>query len=108
MKLLLRYPTVAMILVAVGIWVVLSAIVLVSFWPWYPRTSTQWVVFLMVGVPFAVGMEYLGERLFSPQLGSRISARKFSWLRILYSLGAMLLLLAVLWAGASLFAALAR
>jgi hypothetical protein len=107
MKLLVRYPTVAVILVAVSVWVVLSAIVLVSFWPWYPRTPTQWVVFVMVGVPFAVGMQYLGERLFSPQVGSKISTRKFSWLRILYSLVAMLLLLAALWAGASLFAALA-
>ena len=103
MKAASRHPTLLLIGMAVAGWIFIGALVLISFWPWYPRTPTQWLAFLLLGVPIVVGFEYLTERLLSPTGGSTLSTRKFSWLRVLYALVVMLLLLGLLYGGLTLF-----
>ena len=88
-------PTLPIVAIGLGLWLLLSVLILVTLWPWFPRTPMQWLLTLLLGVPIWVGMELLGETLFSPKLARRISARKFSWLRVFYGVFAMVLFVAI-------------
>jgi len=108
MKFVMRYASLTIVAIGVGVWLLLTVFVLVSLLPWFPRTPTQWVVVVLLGVPFLAGAEYLGDRLLSPALSSKLSSQRFSWLRLLYLLAAMLVFLAIVLACASVLGVLLR
>ncbi|HVX90755.1 MAG TPA: hypothetical protein VHC20_03955 [Candidatus Paceibacterota bacterium] len=84
-----------MIVVCVLLWLFICGALLLMLWPWRPAGPAQWLLFLLIG-PLVYGtVEYVGERMLSAKIASRISPRRFSWLRIAYALFAFLLFLAV-------------
>jgi hypothetical protein len=87
---------VATIAGVVFVWLLTCGLLLLGLWPWYPTTFVQWLLFVVLA-PLAWGaVEYLGGRMFPPELGARISSRRFSWLRIAYALCATLVFLGAL------------
>lgn len=74
-------------------------VVLLEIWP-PPKTTRGWALLLMVGPPAYFFLDWVGGRLFSPEIGARISPARFSWARIAYATVVALILLApVVWWG---------
>jgi hypothetical protein len=55
-----------------------------------PETRAQWIIAVIAGPPLYLAAEAFGGWLFSKEHGERISAKPFSWLRILVALAMML------------------
>ena len=85
----------AQISIVAFFWVLACGLLLLMLWPWRPATPTQWVLFAAFGPLVYGALEYLGGRIFSSKVGTRISPRRFSWLRIAYALAAFLLPLVI-------------
>jgi len=75
-------------------WLVIFGIVLLYVAPDFPRTTVQWALLFVLGPPIYVLGEALGAWLFSPDRGHRISAKRFSLLRIVYALLVIALIVA--------------
>ena len=56
-----------------------------------PETRTQWIVAVIAGPPLYLAGEVFLGWLFSKEHGERISAKPFSWLRIVVALAVMLI-----------------
>jgi hypothetical protein len=69
-------------------WAFLVGLVILSIG--VPETRTQWIIAVVAGPPLYVAAGVFFERLFSKEHGERISAKPFSWLRILVALAVML------------------
>jgi hypothetical protein len=91
-----QFTTIA---VCVTLWVFVCGALLFMLWPWRPTTLMQWLLFILIGPLVYAAVEYIGERIFSAKVASRISQRRFSWLRITYALFALLAVLAVAFGG---------
>lgn len=77
------------------LWLFTCGAILWMLWPWLPATPIQWLLFVLIGPPIYWAVEYVGERMLSAKIASRISTRRFSWLRIIYALFAFLMFFAV-------------
>lgn len=77
------------------LWLFICGAILWMLWPWRSVTPIQWLGFVLIGPPIYCAVEYVGERTLSTQIASRISTRRFSWLRIIYALLTFLMFLAV-------------
>lgn len=69
-------------------WAFLVGLVILS--TGVPETRTQWIIAVIAGPPLYVAAEAFFGWLFSKEHGERISAKPFSWLRILLALAVML------------------
>jgi hypothetical protein len=74
-----------LIIVGVFLWLFVCGALLWIVWPRRPATPLQWALFVLIGPLLYGAMEYLGERALSEKISSRISTRRFSWLRIAYA-----------------------
>lgn len=72
-------------------WLVVSGLVLLQIAPYFPRSTLEWMLLIVVGPPLYVLGEALGAWLFSPERGYRISPKGFSVLRMVYALLIILL-----------------
>jgi hypothetical protein len=72
-------------------WFVVTGLVLLQIAPYFPKSTLEWVLLIVVGPPLYVLGEALGAWLFSPERGHRISPKGFSFLRIAYALLIVLL-----------------
>ena len=68
------------------VWVLLGVIAILYLWPDVPRNQRQWAVLIVFGPPLYLAAEYIAARLFSDEVGQRISTRRFSVSRILVAL----------------------
>ena len=71
-------------------WAFLVGLVILSLG--VPKTRTQWIIAVIAGPPLYVAADAFGGWLFSKAHGERISAKPFSWLRILVALAVMLVI----------------
>jgi hypothetical protein len=69
-------------------WAFLVGLVILS--TGVPETRTQWIIAVIAGPPLYVAGEAFFGWLVSKEHGERISAKPFSWLRILLALAVML------------------
>src|SRR5262245_30190556 len=80
------------VVVALGV-LICVACVLIGIYPYRPASSWGWVVVVVAAMPIAFFYALIGERLFSPGLGIRLSVP----LRIAYSVVVGLTVLFVSW-----------
>ena len=52
----------------------------------FANNVIRWVILIVLGLPLYLYGEWVGEKLFSPVTGERISSKAFSWKRIIYGL----------------------
>jgi len=76
-------------------WLFFCGLLLVAIWPMMRQSTLQLVAFIVLGPPLYALGEYVADRVLSPELGSRISVKRFSALRILVALGVAVLLVAI-------------
>jgi hypothetical protein len=69
-------------------WAFLVGLVILS--TGVPETRTRWIIAVIAGPPLYVAAEAFFGWLLSKEHGERISAKPFSWLRILLALAVML------------------
>lgn len=63
-------------------WFVITGLLVVIFWSNLPKTNIRWVLFIVIGPPVYVVAEGIFGWVFSDKHGKAISAKNFSWLRI--------------------------
>jgi hypothetical protein len=86
--------------IALGIWAVALLDAFLGMLPWVPRTRREWGLFIVVAPLAYIVCSWIGERVFSRDLGRCISPKRFSLLRIILALSLMMLLLApIIWWG---------
>ena len=79
------------------IWLIVSVLLVVSFWPSLPSTWLQWLFFIAFGPPiYVIGEEFYGW-VFSPPRSAAISNRSFSLKRILFGICVLLVFIPVAW-----------
>jgi hypothetical protein len=80
-------------------WALLVLVVLLEIWP-PPKTTRGWMLLVVAGPPAYLVLDWVGARLFAPEIGTRISLARFSWARIAYAtIVAVILLAPVVWWG---------
>jgi uncharacterized membrane protein len=97
-KLFLLY--IGMSIVAALGWLILS-------YPSIPSTPSEWGILFLVALPLTIVFELIGERVNKNPINNAIETKtrhkKFSWLRILYGVFEILIVLFIIWAGFVLF-----
>lgn len=97
-KLFLLY--IGMSFVAALGWLILS-------YPNIPSTPSEWGILFLVALPLTIVFELIGERANKNPINNAIETRtrkkEFSWLRILYGVFEILVVLAIIWTGFYLF-----
>jgi len=79
------------------IWLAVSGLLVVLFWPDLPSTWLQWLLFIAFGPPlYVLGEEFFGW-VFSPRHGAAISKRTFSLRRIFAGVCLMLVCIPIVW-----------
>jgi hypothetical protein len=89
-------------LIVVVTWAVLVGLCILMLWPSLPTSSRQWGFLVAFGPPAYLGLELLGEWLFSTEHGYAISKKRgTSGARILVAVVVMsVLLVGILWLSA--------
>lgn len=65
-----------------ALWAMLVALVVFELYPALPGTGRGWLLLVVAGPPLYVAAELLAEKLLSREAGLRISAKRFSWMRV--------------------------
>ncbi len=78
-------------------WLFIAGFLIIQAWPDLPHTSLQWFLLVAFGPPLYVLGEGFFGWLFSPKYGKAISAREFSFVRVLLALPAVLAFVAFCW-----------
>ena len=86
-----------MLLCGLGMWALLVALILLEIAPHVPETRLGWVLLAVAGPPLYLAGELISARLFSREVGTRISPKGFSLARVVVATGAMLLLAGAAW-----------
>jgi hypothetical protein len=76
-------------------WLFVAALLLVQFWPSIPQTKVQRALFMAFGPPLYFLAEFVAEKVFPAEHGSRIAPEGFSFKRVLVALPVALVFLAV-------------
>jgi len=71
-------------------------LILLYLYPHWPTDLVGWFILIVVGIPISLCVEWVGEILFSERIGLRISGKKFSVTRIVFSLFVFLVIAGVL------------
>ena len=66
--------------------VVYLALLLYYIYPHWPIDLLGWFILILVGIPISLCLEWIGESIFSKEVGQKISDRKLSAKRIIFSL----------------------
>ena len=77
------------------IWLFLAGFLTLQMWPDLPKTNLGWFLLIVAGPPVYVLGEGLFEWLFSEAHGKKVSANRFSAVRILLVLFVTLVILGV-------------
>ena len=86
-----------MVLLGIGGWLTLFALVLFEAWPRLPQSWKGWLMFAAIGPPSYIALEILGGRALSEKHSHAISQKHFSWLRILVLVTAVLAIAVACW-----------
>jgi len=93
MRSIIGKATLGKLIGATFAWLFFCGLLLVAIWPLVPKSTMQWVALIVLGPPLYALGEYVADRVLSPQLGSRLSAKRFSLARILVAFGVAVVLL---------------
>lgn len=70
----------------VALWAMLIALLLLGLYPALPETAGGWLLLVAAGPPAYLAVELVAGKLLSREAGVRLSAKRFSWKRILVAL----------------------
>ena len=78
-------------------WLFIVGLIVLNFWPYLPKSKTQWFLLIAIGPPLYVFTREGSGWLFSRRHGYAISQRSFSVARILVALFMFLAVYAFVW-----------